>query len=223
MTPNDAVATPVSRIHIYPSEALTLCARDASHPSVESMVHRNGAEEPCPDCDHFRKLGIAPKNADLFYVVSVNHTQRRDSLITWWAPRCCGYAFRLEWAGKYTADDLVQNQLHDGEHTLAIPCPSVEAIAVTAAEAADAGCRGIDPPDQDHPGTDRVVLWSELRKLKETFGQEAPRQAAYKRGLRVGRREGDKPQSPNPFNDSIQRLAWARGVWNGAKQALTGS
>jgi hypothetical protein len=216
------MTTTGQRIHVYPTEAMTLCARDATHPSVESMVHKNGAEKPCPDCAHFQKLGIAPKNADLFYVLSLNHTKRREGLITVWAPRFCDYVYRLEWSGRYTAEDLVKERLHDGEKTLAVPCEALEAVAITAAEASEKGCRGIDAPDQHHPGTDRVVPWSRLRELRATFGEESKRRAAYKRGIRVGRREGDKPKSRNPYTDQIQWLAWTRGVWDGAKQAQQG-
>jgi hypothetical protein len=184
-----------------------------------------GEGKRCRDCEHFQTLGVTPTNAELFYVLSLAHTHRRDGVLLWYGSRNCDYYFRLEWAGKYTAKDLPSYGiygLHNGERSIAIPCEAVEAIAVSAAEASAAGCRGLDEPNDSHPGTDRVVLWSKLRELRETFGQEAKRRAAYKRGIRVGRREGEKPKVANPFRDVIPALAWTRGVWDGAKQARGG-
>lgn len=67
------------------------------------------------------------------YIVSLHERdlERRHRYITVWRPDCCGYAFPLSWAGKYTRDDVRQRHsyLNNGEETIAVPCAVLDELA----------------------------------------------------------------------------------------------
>lgn len=67
-----------------------------------------------------------------FYIVSVQHTRRRDRYITFWRPNDRGYAYPLSWAGKYGRDTILGNldYYHQGTDTLAVDAGAIEKIAV---------------------------------------------------------------------------------------------
>lgn len=70
-----------------------------------------------------------PSN-ELFYIVSVGHTQRRDPYILLWNPNNAGYCYRTEIAGKYTHADVSEssNYYNSGDNTLAVKCSALDAI-----------------------------------------------------------------------------------------------
>lgn len=67
-----------------------------------------------------------------FYVVSLKHTRRDSKYITVWRPEDKGYAWPLSWAGKYSEADILagRDYYHRGDDTLAVPCATLDALAV---------------------------------------------------------------------------------------------
>lgn len=96
-----------------------------------------------------------------FYILSLKWTRRRDGLITWWRPENNGYCYRLEEAGRYSADDVARlpNYYNDGEHTAAIPCGDVDAVSVRVA---DARSNALDARNPD----ERVVEFRHMLKFR---------------------------------------------------------
>lgn len=112
-----------------------------------------------------------------YYILSLAHTKCSDRVLTFWAPDDCGYAFRLEWAGRYTAERVAANPAYydNGVNTLAVPCEAVEALAVPVG---DVESRAID---RRRPGTDRVVRYEHLVRLKREYGCRRKKAATVKR------------------------------------------
>lgn len=67
-----------------------------------------------------------------FYIVSVQHTKRRDRYITFWRPDNKGYTYPLSWAGKYSRNTVLNNldYYHQGTDTLSVDAGAIEKIAV---------------------------------------------------------------------------------------------
>lgn len=68
---------------------------------------------------------------DLFYVVSVNHTQRRHRYITFWRSDDRGYAYPLSWSGKYARENIEASlgYYNSGCSTVAVRCEVVDQLA----------------------------------------------------------------------------------------------
>lgn len=96
----------------------------------------------------------------VYYVLSLKWSKRRDGLLTWWRPNNNGYCYRLEEAGRYTAEQIEakRNYYDDGENTRAIPCANVDAMAIRVGEYAG---RALDRRDLEQ----RVVSYKHLRTL----------------------------------------------------------
>jgi hypothetical protein len=112
-----------------------------------------------------------------FYILSLKWTRTKDNLLTWWGPNDSGYVFRLECAGRYSAEQVEANRTYydSGEHTLAIPCEAVEALSVFVGEAMS---RSISP---DRVKTDRVVEYHHYTPLKAAHGFRRKRAQTRKR------------------------------------------
>lgn len=69
---------------------------------------------------------------DLFYIVSVKHTQRRHRYITFWRSDDRGYAYPLSWSGKYTRGQVEASlgYYNSGCSTIAVRCEAVDSLAV---------------------------------------------------------------------------------------------
>lgn len=67
-----------------------------------------------------------------FYIVSLQHTKRRDYYITFWRPGNKGYALPFSWAGKYGRDTVLGNlgYYNQGIDALAVDAVAIEKIAV---------------------------------------------------------------------------------------------
>lgn len=71
-----------------------------------------------------------------YYILSLKWTQRGDQWVTFWRRNNSGYAWPLEWSGRYTEDQVTEdlryydNKRKDG--TIAVPVEAVEAQAVGA-------------------------------------------------------------------------------------------
>ena len=67
----------------------------------------------------------------LYYVVSVTHTNRDHDYITVWRPENKGYAWPLSWAGQYSHQAILDEMdyYHQGEN-VALPCKLLDEMAV---------------------------------------------------------------------------------------------
>lgn len=79
-----------------------------------------------------------------FYIISLNHTPKRDRYITFWRPDDRGYCWKLSRAGKYDRANVIAHlgYYNSGCSNIAVPCAIVDAMTVTTT-AADM----IDGPD----------------------------------------------------------------------------
>lgn len=102
----------------------------------------------------------------LFYVLSVKWSHRRDKLLTWWVPDDSGYTFRIDGtrkpAGLYTRAYIESNAMyyHNGTDTLAVPRDVVIAASMPLRDSAS---RFVDRTDLD----DRVVTFGRMRAMKQ--------------------------------------------------------
>lgn len=66
----------------------------------------------------------------LYYIISVKHTQKRDKFITFWAPDNKGYRFRLQGAGQYTHETVMEHPgyYNSGHADIAVPVEVVDAM-----------------------------------------------------------------------------------------------
>ena len=66
------------------------------------------------------------------YVISLNHTHRRDPYITIWRPDDRGYAYPLSWAGRYPMERIMEHldYYNSGHCSVAVPCAVLDSIAV---------------------------------------------------------------------------------------------
>jgi hypothetical protein len=69
---------------------------------------------------------------DVFYVVSLKHTHRRDRYITFWRPDDRGYAYPLSWSGKYPREHVAAHlgYYNTGCAAIAVRCEAVDPLAV---------------------------------------------------------------------------------------------
>lgn len=66
----------------------------------------------------------------LYYILSKKYSDRQDSLV-FWRTNSAGYCQRLDWAGKYTQEQIDSKHLNPKDN-IAVPCEEVEALAVQA-------------------------------------------------------------------------------------------
>jgi hypothetical protein len=65
-----------------------------------------------------------------YYILSRERSSGQDMLV-WWRPNNSGYCQRLDWAGKYTQEQIDSNPTYyNNNNTKAIPCEEVEKQAV---------------------------------------------------------------------------------------------
>lgn len=66
------------------------------------------------------------------YVISVQHTQRRDRYVTIWRPDDKGYCWALSRAGKYSLEHVMNHPgyYNTGCSNIAVACSVLDAIAV---------------------------------------------------------------------------------------------
>jgi hypothetical protein len=104
-----------------------------------------------------------PINSELFYVLSLSHTQHSEKILRWLGPKSWGYVLCLEEAGTYTREQLDSDRPHfdNGIHRLAIPCHVVESMAVPAAKVKS---KALDP---GRPSTNRVVRYDRLAAIRK--------------------------------------------------------
>lgn len=107
------------------------------------------------------------ETTEMFYVLSLNHTQRSEKLIKWWGPNDGNYALRLEDAGRYTRQRIDSDRRYydNGTHSIAIPCSIVDPFAVPVA---DVKSHALDP---DRPTTDRVVRYGRLATIRKAHAR----------------------------------------------------
>lgn len=70
-----------------------------------------------------------------YYVVSLRHTTRSSTYISFFRPANAGYSWPLSWAGRYSESEI-EAQLkyyHNGQDTFAVMCDVVEDMAVPPA------------------------------------------------------------------------------------------
>ena len=67
-----------------------------------------------------------------YYIVNLSHTRRDQKYITVWRPDCKGYAWPLEWAGRYAEDEVRRriDYYNDGCANVAVRCHVLEYMAV---------------------------------------------------------------------------------------------
>lgn len=65
-----------------------------------------------------------------YYILSLTHLDP-DHYI-WWRSNAAGYCTRLDWAGKYTEEEIndPNKRYNDGINTKAIPCDEVDKVAI---------------------------------------------------------------------------------------------
>jgi hypothetical protein len=69
--------------------------------------------------------------ADLYYLVSVKHTHKRDPYITFWRPDNKGYCYALSAAGKYDYPTIARHwDYYVSDNTFPVPCEMVESIGI---------------------------------------------------------------------------------------------
>jgi hypothetical protein len=96
-----------------------------------------------------------------YYILSLNHSRKRDRLLTWWRPNDSDYCYRLEWAGKYTKEQVEKRATYynDRVHTVAIPREIVDALAIQVRDARSPYL------DETNPG-DHVVEYRHILKFR---------------------------------------------------------
>ena len=96
-----------------------------------------------------------------FYILSLKWTRRSDRLITWWWPENNGYCYRLEEAGRYSADAVAgdPNYYDNGVTTKAVPCEDVDALAIRVGDA-------VSPKLTERSPDDRVVEYRHMLKFR---------------------------------------------------------
>jgi len=95
-----------------------------------------------------------------FYIVSVVHTERRHSYVTFWRPKNSGYCWPLSWAGRYD-EATVRGALsyyNDGENNIAVDAATVDNLAQKPATGKIDGDAG--PVVANNAATWRVLLQS---------------------------------------------------------------
>lgn len=69
-----------------------------------------------------------------YFILSAKHTGKRDPYITFWRPNDAGYAWPLEWSGRYPAEQIraASDYYNDGVDTYAVPVSLVMGFAKEA-------------------------------------------------------------------------------------------
>src|SRR5690554_4974764 len=67
----------------------------------------------------------------LYIVISLKHTHRRDKAVTLWRPDDRGYCWRLEWAGRYPEQQVLDHlgYYNSGCSNIAVPAELVERLS----------------------------------------------------------------------------------------------
>jgi len=66
-----------------------------------------------------------------YYILSKKHSNGEDMLVFWRA-NSSEYCYRLDWAGKYTQEEVDANKsYYNDKDTMPVPCEEVEEVAVT--------------------------------------------------------------------------------------------
>lgn len=117
----------------------------------------------------------------LYIVISLKHTRRRDKAVTLWRPGDHGYCWRLDWAGRYSEQQVLDHlgYYNSGCSNIAVPADLVERISCEVEY--DHGARAICLPN--NRGTWRKLLQGVIRPplypAKPEFpGARYPREAA---------------------------------------------
>lgn len=66
-----------------------------------------------------------------YYIISLNHTAKRDAYICFWRPSNAGYCWPLSWAGRYS-EAVIKEHLYyynNGYCSLAVRCDAIDAIS----------------------------------------------------------------------------------------------
>jgi hypothetical protein len=66
----------------------------------------------------------------LYYLLSLKHSQARFNVWTFWGKDRCGYVWDLENAGQYTEAEARKASSLEPDETVAIPVEVVEALSV---------------------------------------------------------------------------------------------
>jgi hypothetical protein len=103
---------------------------------------------------------------EMFYILSLKWSRKRDDLLMWWAPGENGYVFRIDGtrkpAGKYTREDVERRRsyLNNGTNTMAVPCAFAEAASIALSESDSCSIDMVDT-------IDRVVPFGQLAAMKQ--------------------------------------------------------
>lgn len=73
-----------------------------------------------------------------YYIVSLNHTDKKDRYITFWRPNNAGYCWPLSWAGKYPESLIKESKTNlyyynNGKCSLAVRCDVVDSLCESPA------------------------------------------------------------------------------------------
>jgi hypothetical protein len=113
-------------------------------------------------------LDLARDIEAAFYILSLKHTGDGDRVLTWWAPGGRGYLYRLEMAGRFTAEEIAGEawRYNDGVNAIAIPRAIVEARAVAVCSSR-LPVLVRSPEEKGRPITDHVVPGRWLAEMKK--------------------------------------------------------
>jgi hypothetical protein len=75
--------------------------------------------------------------SQMYYIFSIKWTKKGDRVATWWREENNGYCYRMDWAGKYTQEqiDAQPDYYNNGDETVAIPCEVVDKLVMQVVEA----------------------------------------------------------------------------------------
>jgi hypothetical protein len=74
--------------------------------------------------------------SQMYYIFSVKWTKDAGEVATWWRADNNGYCFRMDWAGKYSQEqiDAHPEYYNNGFSTVAIPCEVVDERVIQVVE-----------------------------------------------------------------------------------------
>ncbi len=66
-----------------------------------------------------------------YFVISLGHSKKADDFILFWRPDNCGYTFRIEDAGLYTEQQVLDSidYYNGGIDTIAVPSKAINGLA----------------------------------------------------------------------------------------------